>query len=156
MERGTSRSASGSLPVYWALRNQLPGRNPGRRDKLVSRVLNGDGFVDYFGVGNSQFGLNNGSSFASTSWSSLPPMQLGAKGTFTEDTYQKTYYVEDPFRAWKAYRSGTVVVEQTASLLQPRAESSVSLLTDLPGQTASPPIHLMPGQHERRSPAAAV
>ncbi len=108
--------------------------------------VNGDGFADFISSGSSGFGLNNGGVLIPTGWSGETPPLHGAKGSLSNDTYERTYYVEDPFRAWKAFRSGTIVVDQQASLLQPTSKSDVSLLTDPPsGQPVPAPIHLMPG-----------
>ena len=64
----------------------------------------------------------------------------------SEDAYNKAYYVEDPFRAWKAYRSGTIVVDQEAALLEPTPESNLSLMTDPPGGQGEPsPLRLILG-----------
>ena len=106
--------------------------------------VNGDGLVDYVTSDNSRFGLNNGSALASVPWLGAPAVPGGATGSLGEETYNRTYYVQDPFRAWKACRSGTVVIDQSASLLNPTARSGISLLIDPPaGQSAPSPLRLI-------------
>ena len=105
--------------------------------------VNGDGFVDYVSSGSGRFGLNTGSSLVPMDWSQVSAVSGGAQGALGDDTYNKTYYLEEPFRAWKAYRSGTVIVDQEASLLRLTSKSAVSLLTDPPdGQPIPAPLRL--------------
>ncbi|HTZ52065.1 MAG TPA: VCBS repeat-containing protein, partial [Spirochaetia bacterium] len=105
--------------------------------------VNGDGLVDYISAGDDRFRLNTGSELRAVGWSGVPSAVEGGVGSLGEDTYASTYYLQEPFRAWKAYRSGTVVVDQQAALLHPTAASGVRLHADPPaGQPVPAPLAL--------------
>ena len=84
--------------------------------------VNGDGFTDFLTKSGAQFGLNNGVSLPGqmalvpTTWTMTGAPPSGAQPDPKADTYNKVYYRQEPVRKWRAYRSGTVEVEQSAQL----------------------------------------
>ncbi len=93
--------------------------------------VNGDGFIDFVTKGQGQFGLNNGLSLpgqmalVQTNWAmpADPPSGVPAANTLDADNYKRVYYQQEPVRKWRAYRSGTVRVEQTGRLIYPDSAS---------------------------------
>jgi RHS repeat-associated protein len=101
--------------------------------------VNGDGFVDFVAAGVPSFGLNDGSSFGSVPWQFGESAIEGARGegANSSDTYERAYYVQTPFRAWEAGRSGQLVVEQSARLLDASRVGQVLVATVAQGEAAS-------------------
>jgi RHS repeat-associated protein len=100
--------------------------------------VNGDGFIDVVNKGSAYYLANSGTSLTSTPWQFGTPIERTASTDPREDEYQRTYYLEQPLRKWKAYRGGTLSIGQEASLLTPMAihDEGVSLYTYL-GASAS-------------------
>ncbi len=84
--------------------------------------MNADGFIDFVTKNGMQFGLNNGLvQPGAMSFVSTPLIMTGAAGPQApdprQDSFEKAYYKQEPVRKWRAYRSGTVEVDQTARLM---------------------------------------
>jgi RHS repeat-associated protein len=99
--------------------------------------LNGDGLADFVTLDDaSHCFLNTGSGF------DREPLGFGAAvATDAADkndaVYQAMYYLEEPVRAWQAWRSGTVeVTMHDLKLLEPDRTGQVALYTYAPGGAA--------------------
>ena len=94
--------------------------------------INGDGYVDYLNEENSssryyRFNpLTN--SFQSTSWiETTDPWEYNAGSDYistddpeagTSDDFMSAYFLTDPVVQWMPYKSGTIEITGTASLIQ--------------------------------------
>jgi RHS repeat-associated protein len=94
--------------------------------------VNGDGFLDVVEKGSSNYLLNTGTALVSTPWRFGSPSDPGpVSADPNEDEYQRTYFLQEPLRRWKAYRGGEIDVAQLASLVTPSAiqDEGVALFT---------------------------
>ncbi|HEY9593332.1 MAG TPA: toxin TcdB middle/N-terminal domain-containing protein, partial [Spirochaetia bacterium] len=100
--------------------------------------VNGDGFLDVVSKGSSRYLVSSGTALSSAPWQFGVPLERTVTADPREDEYQRTYYLEEPLRKWKAYRGGTLIIAQEAALLTPTAvhDEGVSLFTYL-GASAS-------------------
>ncbi len=102
--------------------------------------VNGDGFLDVVEKGSSRFLLNTGTALVSTPWQFGSPPEPGAVTIDPrEDVYQRTYFLQEPLRKWKAYRGGEIDVAQSASLVTPSAiqDEGVTLSTHFKDRTSA-------------------
>ncbi len=89
---------------------------------LAFMDVNGDGFIDLLTKEGTQFGLNNGvglsgqMAFMQTPWAMTGSAPAGLPDPKAAE-YEKLYYKQEPVRAWRSYRSGTVEVAQSAQLV---------------------------------------
>jgi RHS repeat-associated protein len=99
--------------------------------------LDGDGRLDFVEEGRSSYKYNTGSGFRSRDWL----FAGGADGEPAErndSEYQAMYYLQEPVRAWEAWRSGRVEVEQSAASLDPARQSPLVLCAYAPGSQTDP------------------
>jgi hypothetical protein len=81
--------------------------------------MDGDGFADFIQPGDT-YKRNNGGTggFSDRKLDGLDANLAGWEMTEEEKaSSEKLYYVQEPVRAWKASRSGTITVTQNASLI---------------------------------------
>lgn len=95
--------------------------------------INGDGLLDFVEEGDSSFGLNTGAGFESAAWR-FGPAVASDSADKDDAEYQAMYYLEEPVRAWQAWRSGTVeVTMHDIALLGSGKKGQVALCTYAPG-----------------------
>jgi RHS repeat-associated protein len=108
--------------------------------------VNGDGLMDFVKKGDDRFDLNVGSGFSSTQWQFGDAASPSGASDYDDAKYQAIYYLEEPTRAWEAWRSGTVEVEQSGALLDSGRARQVALCTYAPGsQTDAASWFALPG-----------
>ena len=99
--------------------------------------INGDGYLDYLRAKTGSYWLNAAGGgvgeriFKNTN---LDWGRSAAPSNYSdpqEENYKKSYYVQEPVRRWKAFRSGRVVVTQTGELIafDRASEDGVALKT---------------------------
>ncbi len=102
--------------------------------------VNADGLPDFVTAGSDFYGGNTGTGFDPTPWGSGTESSAGSSSSGSEDAdYQKTYFQEQPLRAWKAYRSGTIAVTQSAHLINPGSVSDDGLQLDTYAENTTTP-----------------
>ena len=107
--------------------------------------VNGDGLIDFVKADDNRFDLNVGGAFVSTSWKFGEEVKPSETSDYDDAKYQAMYYIEEPTRAWEAWRSGSVEVEQSASSLETRS-GQLALCTYAPGNPTVPSSMLtLPG-----------
>jgi RHS repeat-associated protein len=93
--------------------------------------LNGDGYIDFLQAGRGSFARNSGSELVSTPWQmeqgETAAPAAGLPSGIDDAEQQQIYYLQQPLRRWKAYRSGAVEVSQVGRLLRPASASQDGL-----------------------------
>ncbi len=112
--------------------------------------VNGDGLIDFVKEDSGGFDLNiGGASFIPSSWtfgayhSPAPSPEDAAE----DEKRRRQYYLEEPVRAWEAWRAGSVSVSQSASMLDAGLRTGqIVLETHAPnGQTDEDSWIVLPG-----------
>ena len=98
--------------------------------------VDGDGRPDFVKEGSRSYDYNTGSGFVSAQWRFGGEADPGESAESDDAACQAMYYLEEPTRAWEAWRSGTVEVEQSASLLDAGRQAQLALCTYAPGGQA--------------------
>ncbi|MGA2639466.1 MAG: SpvB/TcaC N-terminal domain-containing protein, partial [Spirochaetia bacterium] len=138
-ESGSSRSV-GLSAVFGPVIGGVTLQSSSSEAERSFADVNGDGFLDVVEKGSSRFLLNSGAALVSTPWRFGSPSE---PGTVTvdprENEYQRTYFLEEPLRKWKAYRGGEIDIAQSASLVTPSAiqDNGVALSTHFKDTTAA-------------------
>src|SRR5208337_3770285 len=102
-ESGSSRSV-GLSAVFGPVSGGVTWQSSGSEAERGFADVNGDGFLDVVEKGSSRFLLNTGTTLVSTPWQFGAPSEPGgATIDPREDEYQRTYFLEEPLRKWKAY-----------------------------------------------------
>ena len=99
--------------------------------------VNGDGYLDYLRAKSGGYWLNVAGGAAGDRGFEYQGLNWGRKAPSPnysdpqEENYRKSYYVQEPVRRWKSFRSGRVEVTQTGKLVDGdrASEDGVSLRT---------------------------
>ncbi|MDC7239504.1 MAG: SpvB/TcaC N-terminal domain-containing protein, partial [Spirochaetales bacterium] len=104
--------------------------------------INGDGFIDMVKRNKSSFLMNSGTGFSSEGWGSVSPQETAAVDPSVIADFENGYYIEEPVRKWKAWKAGSVTVENTIRLAQDelRSDDGVQAILDYPDREAIPLI----------------
>ena len=138
-ESASSRSV-GASAAFGVVNGGITRQSSSSEAERSFADVNGDGFLDVVEKGSSSFLLNTGSALISTPWRFGSPSDSGPQSADpNEDEYQRTYFLQEPLRKWKAYRGGEIDVTQVASLLTPTAiqDEGVTLYTHFKGTSTA-------------------
>ncbi len=97
--------------------------------------VNGDGFVDFVKKDEATWAGHDGSSrFVATPWSFGTAEPTGGADTEADD-YSRSFYLQQPLRRLKIYRSGTVEVAQRVALAGAGSDDGAQARTHFAGGT---------------------
>ena len=82
--------------------------------------INGDGLIDYIKADDNKYYKNISGKFKSEPYISNAVVKQ--ESTINEQDYQRTYYIQEPVRQWKAFTSGTIEISQSSSLVEVPSE----------------------------------
>ncbi len=86
--------------------------------------VDGDGFVDYLTSDDTTYQRNSVAGFGPVDWTDIAegvrPSALFGKN---RETFERTYYSQEPYLVWRPAYAGRVVVTQRAALVEPTAAS---------------------------------
>ncbi|MCD6397835.1 MAG: hypothetical protein J7L71_09870, partial [Spirochaetaceae bacterium] len=82
--------------------------------------INGDGFIDFIKSDDNHFYMNTLTGFTPTEYTTNTNIEVTQSENFAdkEEDYQRTYYIQEPVRKWKAFTSGTIDISQSSDLVK--------------------------------------
>lgn len=93
--------------------------------------VDGDGFVDYLTSDETRFYRNSADGFTEVGWGEMADgVEPSALFRKNKESFDRTYYAQEPYILWRPEYAGTVVVDQRAGLVHPAAASADGVTLD--------------------------